>query len=139
LEQSVAFFQDRGIFGLCAGFKTDQNPGVGVLKRLLKMFTQVVMQQASKPIADDGPFADLATDDHSASTHRRCSLFLGRATIPTQKLRHRRGFTQGHQRAVEELTPAMQMIETAVTAQSHGRRKHHRIRSNVTPQGVKRC
>jgi hypothetical protein len=39
LEQSVAFFQDRGVFGLCTGFKADQNPGAGVLKRLLEMLT----------------------------------------------------------------------------------------------------
>jgi hypothetical protein len=39
LEQSVAFFQDKGVFGICAGFKADQNPGIGVLKRLLKMLT----------------------------------------------------------------------------------------------------
>jgi hypothetical protein len=79
----------------------------------------MVVQQASQPITNDSPFADLAANHDSASTNSHLAVAFHWATFPTQKPRHRRGLTQGHQRSMEALTPAMQMIETAVTAQSH--------------------
>jgi hypothetical protein len=79
----------------------------------------MVVQKASQPITNHCPFADLATNHDGATANSCFAIPFNRTAFPTQKLRHRRSFPQRHQRSVETLTPPMQMIETAVTSQSH--------------------
>jgi hypothetical protein len=79
----------------------------------------MVVQQASQPVTNNSPFADLATNHYCAPANSHRVFRFNRATLLSQKPRHRRGFTQSHQRSVEALTPAMQMIKTAVAAQAH--------------------
>jgi hypothetical protein len=119
LEQSVAFFQDEGLRSIRTRLEADQNPSISILQRPLKAMTEMIMKAASESITDHCPFADLTANNNGTTANGQCFLTFKRSAIRAKKPRHRRSFTESHQRSMEALSFLMQMIKTAVSTQSH--------------------